>query len=145
MLLLFNFWLKYKTNFRYPLSLDFGKHKEIYSYRINEINPKKVKEITKSQKGELVFDELRYSKKALFDQLNDQLGKGKDYTNDRIRAESDYMKDYTKPVYLLADSQLLFGQSESESLLDKPIRSFAKSSLKAAIAQTPESIASAHK
>lgn len=32
---LMRFWLKYKTKYRYPQVLNFGTHKELYSYRID--------------------------------------------------------------------------------------------------------------
>ena len=44
------FWLKYKTKFRIPIWLDFGKHKELYSYRINHITYKNIDDIIERHK-----------------------------------------------------------------------------------------------
>ncbi len=51
---LVNFWRKYKTKYRYPKVLDFGKHKEVYSYRLDSNfidNIDKVIDFTKKRKG----------------------------------------------------------------------------------------------
>lgn len=39
------FWLKNGRSKRYPRELDFGSHKEIYSYRISSIDPKQLDQL----------------------------------------------------------------------------------------------------
>jgi len=47
---LFFFWLFKGRKYRYPKILDFGNHKEIYSYRIQALNNKNIDQIIKSHK-----------------------------------------------------------------------------------------------
>lgn len=42
---LVKFWFKYKTKYRYPYVLDFGNHKEAYSYRLDSSFIKNVNKI----------------------------------------------------------------------------------------------------
>lgn len=42
------FWLKNKTRLRYPTPLDFGKHMELFSYRIEDINRSNIPAIVKN-------------------------------------------------------------------------------------------------
>ncbi len=48
---LFLFWLKYKTELRYPYIMDFGRHKEIFSYRIQHINVSRALSFVKNNNG----------------------------------------------------------------------------------------------
>lgn len=52
---LFLFLLKKGRKYRYPKILNFGKHKEIYSYRIQHINKNNMNKILKLHKNNVLY------------------------------------------------------------------------------------------
>lgn len=57
---IFRFWLKYKTKFRFAYVLNFGKHFEIFSYRIENLNKINIDSILNFHKGKVLCITTHY-------------------------------------------------------------------------------------